>query len=68
MEILKNNEEIVGLLNTKIFWKCFIIESGMMVAEDYPEASQKDIVQRALQRKKPFKADGSTGYQILFLE
>ena len=47
----------------KDFLEMFIIESGMTVAEDYPEASHKDIVQRALQRKKPFKADGSTGYR-----
>lgn len=47
----------------KDFLEMFIIESGMTVAEDYPEAKHKDIVQRALQRKKPFKADGSTGYR-----
>ena len=47
----------------KDFLEMFIIESGMTVAEDYPEAKHEDIVRRALQRKKPFKADGSTGYR-----
>lgn len=41
----------------------FIIESGMTVAEPYPKGEHEFIVQRALQRKKPFKADGSTGYR-----
>ncbi len=41
----------------------FIIESGMTVAESYPKDEHEVIVQRALQRKKPFKADGSTGYR-----
>lgn len=47
----------------KDFLEMFIIESGMTVSEDYPKAKHEDIVQRALQRKKPFKADGSTGYR-----
>ena len=47
----------------KDFLEMFIIESGMPVAEDYPKVKHKDIVQRALHRKKPFKADGSTGYR-----
>lgn len=47
----------------KDFLEMFIIESGMTVAEDYPEIGHEAIVQRALQRKKPFKADGSTGYR-----
>lgn len=47
----------------KDFLEMFIIESGMTVAEDYPDTKHEIIVQRALQRKKPFKADGSTGYR-----
>ncbi len=47
----------------KDFLEMFIIESGMTVAEDYPDIKHEVIVQRALQRKKPFKADGSTGYR-----
>lgn len=45
------------------FLDIFIIESGMTVAEDYPQNPHDQIVKRALQRKKPFKADGSTGYR-----
>lgn len=47
----------------KDFLEMFIIESGMTVAEDYPDMKHEIIVQRALQRKKPFKTDGSTGYR-----
>ena len=47
----------------KDFLEMFIIENGMTVAESYPKAEHEVIVQRALQRRKPFKADGSTGYR-----
>lgn len=47
----------------KDFLEMFIIESGMTIAEPYPNDAHEIIVQRALQRKKPFKADGSTGYR-----
>lgn len=47
----------------KDFLEMFIIETGMTVAEPYPKDEHEVIVQRALQRKKPFKADGSTGYR-----
>ena len=45
----------------------FIIESGMTIPEPYPQIKHKDIVARALQRKKPFKSDGSTGYRDYLL-
>lgn len=32
-------------------------------AESYPDDPHEVVVRRALQRKKPFKADGSTGYR-----
>jgi len=35
----------------------------MTVAEDYPDIKHEIVVKRALQRKKPFKTDGSTGYR-----
>ena len=47
----------------KDFLEMFIIESGMTIAGPYPNKTHELIVQRALQRKKPFKADGSTGYR-----
>lgn len=47
----------------KDFLEMFIIESGMTVAEDYPDIKHEIVVRRALQRKKPFKTDGSTGYR-----
>lgn len=47
----------------KDYLERFIIENGMSVAEDYPEESHASVVHRALQRKKPFKSDGSTGYR-----
>lgn len=45
------------------FIELFIIESGMTIAEEYPNVKHEDVVKRALARKKPFKADGSTGYR-----
>ena len=36
------------------FLDMFIIESGMTIPEPYPDIEHKDIVARALQRKKPF--------------
>ena len=47
----------------KDFLEMLIIESGMTVAEPYPNDKHEIIVQRALQRKKPFNLDGSTGYR-----
>ena len=35
----------------------------MTVSEDFPDIRHEIVVKRALQRKKPFKADGSTGYR-----
>lgn len=35
----------------------------MTVSEDFPDIRHGIVVKRALQRKKPFKADGSTGYR-----
>lgn len=45
------------------FLDFFCIETGMTVPEDYPRIPHREIVQRALLRQKPFKADGSTGYR-----
>ena len=45
------------------YLEMFIIENGLTVAENYPSTKHELIVQRALQRKKPFKSDGSTGYR-----
>ena len=45
------------------FLDFFCIETGMTVPEDYPRIPHREVVQRALLRKKPFKADGSTGYR-----
>ena len=47
----------------KDFLGMFIIESGMTVAEDYSDIKHEIVVRRALQRKKPFKTDGNTGYR-----
>lgn len=41
----------------------FLFGNGMMAAEEYPEIAHKKIVERALQRKKPFKSDGKNGYR-----
>ena len=47
----------------KEFLEMFIIESGLSIPEDYPnELSHKEIVERELQRKKPFKSNGA-GYR-----
>lgn len=45
------------------FIEMFLIESGMTIAEPYPAIEHQKIVQRALQRKKPFKSDGRNGYR-----
>ncbi|MBQ8012353.1 MAG: DUF4935 domain-containing protein [Oscillospiraceae bacterium] len=45
------------------FLEIFSIQNGMVTAEEYPNVSHKEIVIRALRRKKPFKQDGSTGYR-----
>lgn len=45
------------------FLEMFLIESGMTIAETYPAIEHQKIVQRALQRKKPFKSDGKNGYR-----
>jgi hypothetical protein len=45
------------------FLDVFIIESGMTVAEPYPDVPHQVIVERSLARKKPFKADGKDGYR-----
>jgi len=45
------------------FIEMFLIESGMTIAEPYPEIEHEQIVERALQRKKPFKSDGKNGYR-----
>lgn len=59
-----NELDITGECNKyKDSLEMFIIESGMTVAEPYPKDEHEVIVQRALQRKKPFKTDGSTGYR-----
>lgn len=45
------------------FIDMFLIESGSTIAEMYPDISHKEIVERSLQRKKPFKSDGKDGYR-----
>ena len=45
------------------FIDMFLIESGSTIAEMYPNISHKEIVSRALQRRKPFKSDGKDGYR-----
>jgi len=45
------------------FIEMFLIESGSTIAEMYPTISHKKVVERALQRKKPFKSDGKDGYR-----
>lgn len=47
----------------KGFLDFFVIKSGMTVPEVYPQVSHEEVVKRALDRKKPFKSDGSTGYR-----
>jgi len=45
------------------FLDMFVIESGLSCPEPYPSVLHKDIVNRALSRKKPFKKDGKNGYR-----
>lgn len=45
------------------FIEYFLIESGMTIAEPYPKCDHKAIVERALARKKPFKANGQDGFR-----
>lgn len=59
------DEEFVSREEKKYadFIEMFLIESGSTIAEMYPNTSHKEIVKRALQRKKPFKSDGKDGYR-----
>lgn len=45
------------------FLDFFSFENYRGEAESYPNDPHEVVVRRALQRKKPFKADGSTGYR-----
>lgn len=66
-----NNQVLMSLDNMletetekyRDFLDIFSIESGMGDAESYPDDPHEQVVHRALQRKKPFKEDGSTGYR-----
>ena len=49
------------------FLTCFMLEMGAYPPEAYPDISHKDVVARALTRKKPFKADGKDGYRDFLL-
>ena len=48
----------------KEFLEMFILESGMTVAEDYPEIGHEAIVQRALQRKNLLKQMAAQDIEI----
>lgn len=45
------------------FWDMIPFEYGSGMPEEYPTPSHRDVVQRALERKKPFKEDGKDGYR-----
>ncbi len=45
------------------FWDMLPYEYGNSSSEEYPKNPHKEIVQRALERKKPFKEDGKDGYR-----
>lgn len=45
------------------FWDIFPFEYGNGTPEQYPTISHKDVVLRALERRKPFKDDGKDGYR-----
>lgn len=45
------------------YWDNCSFELGNGLPESYPDISHKDVVQRALERKKPFKSDGKDGYR-----
>ncbi len=47
----------------KSFLEMIIIEGGAVIPEKYPDDTHEEVVRRALERKKPFKEDGSTGYR-----
>ena len=61
---LLNNYTIDDAVNKySDFLEMFLIESGMTIAEPYPNTPHNIIVKRALERKKPFKNDGKSGYR-----
>lgn len=45
------------------FLEMLSIQNEIIYVDNYPTVSHKEIVTRALMRKKPFKQDGSTGYR-----
>ncbi len=57
-ELIKNEAD-----NYEKFWDMLPFEYGNGSPEDYPIVSHKIVVQRALERKKPFKEDGKDGYR-----
>lgn len=55
------------MMQYESFLTSFMIEMGSYPPESYPNVSHKDIVRRALYRRKPFKADGKDGYRDYLL-
>lgn len=45
------------------FWDMIPFQYGNGMPEGYPTIAHKDVVHRALERKKPFKDDGKDGYR-----
>ncbi len=45
------------------FWDMLLFEYGDSCPERYPSISHQEVVQRALQRKKPFNEDSKDGYR-----
>lgn len=45
------------------FWDMLPFQYGNGTPENYPAITHKDVVHRALERKKPFKDDGKDGYR-----
>ncbi len=45
------------------FWDMIPFQYGNGAPEDYPTTTHRDVVHRALERKKPFKDDGKDGYR-----
>lgn len=45
------------------FWDMLPFQYGIGPPENYPAITHKDVVHRALERKKPFKDDGKDGYR-----
>lgn len=63
MCLISEEQIATEIENYNKLWDIWPFEYGNGLPETYPNISHKEVVQRALERKKPFKSDGKDGYR-----